>query len=84
MKENYRIIGILSDGLIILSHPKYGKGMWSRHKARKKAICAISEKHIEVGNYCWSSVGNGRDRMNRIADDIVQNIIKDLKSERDK
>ncbi len=63
----YQLVKVMSEGLVGLTHPKYGRQMWHRCKVRKYWDCEVSDRRIHPSDNAWRPVTNGQNRMHRIS-----------------
>jgi hypothetical protein len=82
MESGYRFIELKSEGLVVLSHPRYGEQWWFSCKAKKVHECAVSRKPIKVGEVCYRPQTNGYNRMDRIKEHIINYFINGEKKMR--
>lgn len=73
MRTDYTKIKNLSDELCVLSHPQYGEQVWSIVKVRKHKLCIYTHADL-YGQFAWSPITNGNNRMDRISTEAMNKI----------
>jgi len=68
--NNYHLVKELSDGLVILSHYKYGEQMWSKCICRKHKLCEVTNIDL-YKQEAYLPITNGYNRADRIAATII-------------
>lgn len=67
----YRLVTVLSDGLVGLSS-EYGRQLWASCKMRRQHKCEVCERSFPIGSKMYRPVKDDHNRMKRICEECVQ------------
>lgn len=71
MASEYRLVTVLSDGLVGLSS-EYGRQLWACCKMRKQHQCTVCKRPFPVGSKMYRPIGNSYNRMQRICEECIR------------
>lgn len=77
MKNDYKVLKILSTGLVGMYHTKFGQQLWSQCKLRKHTTCIVTGQKLKPGDMAFSPITNLGNRMLRISREGIYLLAKD-------
>ena len=76
--RNYSLVKVMSESLVGLDHVEYDFQLWSKGKVRKVWKCRTTAHRINKGDEAWLPVTNASNRMHRISNYGMAQLLKEL------
>ncbi len=70
--NNYHIDMASTEGIALLTHPRYGRQVWVRSQVRKSCRCAVTGSAIRPGQTAYRPITNSSNRMERICEQVIK------------
>jgi hypothetical protein len=70
--SGYVVEQATTEGIAMLSHPRYYRQVWVRCCLRKAHRCAVTGKMIPAGGTAYRPLTNQRNRMERISEQAIK------------
>jgi hypothetical protein len=72
--SGYVVEQATTEGIAMLSHPRYYRQVWVRCQLRKGCCCAVTGKMMPVGAVAYRPITNQRNRGERICEQVIKEI----------
>ncbi len=70
--SSYHIDMASTDGVALLTHPRFGRQVWVRSKLRKSCQCAVTGRPLHAGDSAYRPLTNQYNRMQRICEQVIK------------
>ncbi len=61
-----------TDGIAMMTHPRYGRQVWVRCQVRKDSRCTVTGAVIRKGQTAYRPLTNQNNRMERICEQVIK------------
>jgi hypothetical protein len=69
---SYVVEQATTEGIAMLSHPRYCRQVWVRCQLRKPHRCAVTGRMMPAGAPAYRPITNQRNRMERICEQVIK------------